>query len=176
MNTVEEIRNFVEAINCGEPIFDIKVNNRYGSDVSLTLEDWPAKEQLTESFDPLSKTIGYGLQRKYNIETKSLVIDTNNLMDQLYNFIQDSVHKLASETSPTDQPKRTNAYKEIIEIAYVNKRDENYLNDMLPIINYYNKSKTDDNTYGVDKKVHMNNVQALFNILRKKYGKSISKK
>ena len=176
MNTIEEIRTFVETINCGEPIFNIKINNKYGNDIFLILEDWPEKEELTSSRDPLNKTIGYGLNRKYNIETKSLVIDISELMNQLYNFIQDNVHKLASETSLTDQPKRTNAYKEIIEIAYVNKRDENYLNDMLPIINYYNKSKTDDNTYGVDKKVHMNNVQALFNILRKKYGKSISKK
>jgi hypothetical protein len=176
MNTIEEIRAFVNAIDCGEPIFNITVNARYGSDVALALEDWPQKEQLADSLDPLTKTIGHSLERKYDIETRSLILSADNLMEQLYSFVQDSVQKLAAETSPTDQPKRTNAYKEIIEIAYLNKRDENYLNDILPIINYYNKSKTDDNTYGVDKKVHMNNVQALFGILRKKYGKSIKKK
>ena len=116
--------------------------------------------------------MGYCLERSYDISSKTLKINIDRLMPQLHDFIQDNITKLATETSLTDKPKRTNAYKEIVEIAYTHKRDEIFINDVLPIINYYNKSKTDN----TDIKIHMNNVQALFNILRKKYGKSISKK
>ena len=172
MNTLEEIKTFAMTIPCGEPIFDITVNQRYRDDISLSLIDWPEQTTLTSSGTTIEKIVGYAVKRVYDVHTKELRINTEYVVPRIQDFVQNGVIKLATETSLTDQPKRTIAYKEIVEIAYVNRRDESFINDMLPIIDYYNKSKTDN----IDMKVHNNNVQALFNILRKKYSKSISKK
>lgn len=178
LNSVEEIRAFLNTIECGEPIFNIIPgygSRSYGNSINIALEDWKEKEELILSDDPMLKFIGYGVYRRYDRETKSLMIDTDQVMPKVADFIQDHVMELARDTSPHDQPKKTNAYKDIAEIAYQNKRVEAWQNDILPILNYYLKAKT-DSTNKQDMVVHNNNVQALLGILRKKYARTNSKR
>jgi hypothetical protein len=96
-------------------------------------------------------------------------------MPILYDNSYTMMVEMAIETSPSDQPKRTSLYKDIVQIAYTHKKEESFINDILPILNYYYQQKTDSKDKS-DMTVHNNNVQALFNILRKKYAKSISRK
>lgn len=172
MNSIAEIRAFLETIDCGEAVFS--VGPGFGgrslghNGISMALKDWELKADLTKSIDPILNVIGYHLERKYDMETRKLTLMTDRVFGGINDFIQRYVIEMSTETSVSDQPKRTNVYKEMVEIAYINKQDEAFQNDMLPIINYYHQSKTDSKDKQ-DMVVHNNNVQALFAILRRKY-------
>lgn len=172
LNSVEEVRQFLTTIECGEPIFTI--NTSYNNSVSLALTEWKQKEELRKSDDAILYFIGNSIDRSYNIEDKTLKIDAERVLSELGDYIYNTVIDMARETSTSDQPKRTLAHKDIQQIAYIHRSEELFINDVLPIINYYYQQKTDSKDKQ-DMVVHQNNVQALFGIIRKKYGKSISK-
>lgn len=167
LNSIEEVKQFLTTIECGEPIFTI--NTGYNDSISLVLQDWKEKDTLRNSGDAILSFIGNSIDRSYSIEDKALKIDIGRVLPKLGDYIYNTVVDMARETSTSDQPKRTLAYKEMVEIAYQNKREEVFQNDILPILNYYYKVKT-ESTNKSDMVVHNNNVQALFTILRKKYG------
>lgn len=167
LNSVEEVKEFLTTIKCGEPIFTINVG--YGDSVSLMLEDWVEKKALKKSGDAILEYIGHSIERSYDNESKSLKIDVERVHSKMSDYIYNTVVDMARETSTSDQPKRTFAYKEMVEIAYQNKREEVFQNDILPILNYYYKVKT-ESTNKSDMVVHNNNVQALFKVITKKYG------
>lgn len=172
LNSIEEIRQFLTTIKCGEPIFTINVG--YSDSISLVLEDWVEKEELKKSGDTILEYIGHSIERSYDNESKSLKVDVERVHSKMSDYIYNTIVDMARETSTSDQPKRTLAYKEIVEIAYQNKREEVFQNDILPILNYYYKVKT-ESTNKSDMVVHNNNVQALFTILRKKYARPNSR-
>lgn len=167
LNSIEEIKEFLTTIKCGEPIFTISTG--YHDSISLTLEEWKEKEELKKSSDAILQYISFNIERSYDIENKTLKIDTERVLSKMADYIYNTVVDMARETSTSDQPKRTLAYKEMIEIAYQNKREEVFQNDILPILNYYYKVKT-ESTNKTDMVVHNNNVQALFKVITKKYG------
>lgn len=167
LNSMAEIKEFIQNIDCGKPIF--KISYEYRS-LNLKLNSWKAKEELIQSNDWLLSGIGSNIDRRYDDTTRTLKIDLDRVTQPLNEYIHNSVIDLAGETSPSDQPKRTNAYKEICEISYQNKREEAFQNDILPILNYYYKAKTESKDKS-DMVVHKNNVQALLTILRKKYAR-----
>jgi hypothetical protein len=172
LNSIEEIKEFLTTIKCGEPIFTI--NTGYSDSISLVLEDWVEKDALRNSSDTILSFIGNSIDRSYSIEDKSLKVDIEKVLPKLGDYIYHAAVDMARETSTSDQPKRTLAYKEMVEIAYQNKREEVFQNDILPILNYYYKVKT-ESTNKSDMVVHNNNVQALFTILRKKYARPNSR-
>ena len=167
LNSVEEVRQFLTTIKCGEPVFTIGTG--YGDSISLMLEDWAEKEELRKSDDAILSFIGNSIDRSYSIEDKALKIDAERVLPKLGDYIYNTVIDMARETSTSDQPKRTLAYKDMVEIAAQNKREEVFQNDILPILNYYYKVKT-ESTNKSDMVVHNNNVQALFRVITKKYG------
>jgi hypothetical protein len=77
MNTVDEIKTFLNTINCGEAIFtvDIGVDFRHGDSLSVYLKHWPEKEELMDSSNIVEKWIGKAIQRKFEKETRLLVPD-----------------------------------------------------------------------------------------------------
>lgn len=172
LNSIEEIREFLTTIECGEPVFTI--NTGYSDSINLVLQDWKEKDALRNSDDAILGYIGQSIERSYDIESKTLKIDAERVLPRLGDYIYNTIVDMARETSTSDQPKRTLAYKEIVEIAYQNKREEVFQNDILPILNYYYKVKT-ESTNKSDMVVHNNNVQALFTILRKKYARPNSR-
>jgi len=172
MNSVQEIKDFVNNIDPGKARF--KISTLYNS-LYLETEDWKAKNDLVAGgTGPLDFYISSNLQRSINKETRKMVVDVDNIINNLNNFIYNTVVEMADETSPVQQPKRTNAYKDMVLVAKLNCREELFINDMLPVINYYYKAKTDSNNNEMDMVVHKNNVQALFNALRKKHGRASS--
>ena len=172
LNSIEEIKQFLTTIECGEPIFSINVG--YNDSVNLSLKEWKEREELKISSDVILSVIGHSIERSYDIESKILKIDAERVLPKMSDYIYNTVIDMARDTSTSDQPKRTLAYKEIVEIAYQNKREEAFQNDILPILNYYYKVKT-ESTNKSDMVVHNNNVQALFTILRKKYARPNSR-
>ena len=77
------------------------------------------------------------------------------------------------KTSPAEQPKRTKAYKGMRDVAYTNIEDNAFIDDIMPVLNYWHQSKT-NTTDSETMKVHKNNTFALLEILRKKYGNESS--
>lgn len=167
MNSIEEIKTYLSTLDAGKAIF--KVNFDY-SCLQMELSDWTTKTNLLNSgTTPLEFHIANKIERYYDKETRKMTINTENVIGGLSTFIYDTVLEMADDTSNVSQPKRTNAYKDIVLVTKLNCREDVFINDMLPVINYYYKAKTDSNNE-LDMVVHKNNVQALFNVLRKKYG------
>jgi hypothetical protein len=168
MNSVQEIKSYLATLDAGKARF--KVAESY-SNLEMEIDEWATKRDLVSTGKtPLEFFIANALERHFDKENKKMIIYTDNVTNGLSTFIYDTVLEMAEETSHVAQPKRTNAYKDIVLVTRLNCREELFINDMLPVINYYYKAKTDTKNNEMDMVVHKNNVQALFNALRKKYG------
>lgn len=165
MKSVQEIRDFLDNVDCGEPIFNIGLG--YG-DISISLSDWAYKKGLGHSKNWLTRSMAGSLRRKYSHDEKKLIlVDKDRTLRDAYRHISCAIVDVAKETSPADQPKRTKAYKGIVEITH-SEMNETFINDILPVLNYYFNAKTDSNE-SMNMKVHKTNTFALLEILRKKH-------
>ena len=173
MNNIEEIKDFVSNIDCGYAVFAI---NRNHSTLELKLPEFHARMALNDSKNPLEVFISNSIDREFDKETRKLKVVFDSLMPKLCDWIQSRLIEMAMETSPSNQPKRTGAYKEMDMCCRINKREEVFINDALPIINYYYKAKTESKENNMNMVVHNNNVQALFAALRKKHGSGTTRK
>ena len=169
MNSLEEIKDFLKDFKCSEPVF--KITKDYRSIVKFQLPRWEAKELLFQSLNPLERFLGANMIMVFDKETRQNKVEIPYLIDSLYGWVESQMHQLAEVTSSASQPKRTKMYKEMVGIFYENKRNDVFVNEVLPIINYYNKALTDSKTNNMSMDAHKSNVQALFNLLRKKYGR-----
>ena len=126
---------------------------------------WPAQIEASQSNDWLKRCNSYNLRRTFcSTENKLVLVDKDSLLYTFYKQVFAAVRDIALEVSPADQPKRTKAYKEFVEIARQNTKHEGFINDVLPVVNYFIGDKTDPKV--------KKNVYGLFEILRKKYGTS----
>jgi len=167
MKTVKEIKEFIDNVPCGEAIYKISWSH---SDLLLSLDDWKYKENLRNRGNWLERCLASDLIRKYDKTlNKMVVLDKERVFRNSLRYIKSAIIDAAHDTSPAGQPKRTNAYKGIVDMAYTHEADENFVNDILPILNYHFSSKTDSNE-SMNMKVHKTNTFALLEILRKKYG------
>lgn len=167
MKSIQEIKDFIDNVDCGEPIFNI---SKSYSDLSLNLSDWTYKEELNQSKDWVVRAMSHDIRRKYSSESKKLVLqDKDRTLRYAHRNIRSAIIDVARETSPADQPKRTKAYKDTIALAHSHEFDETFINDILPVLNYYIGAKTDSNE-SMNMGVHKTNTFALLEILRKKHG------
>lgn len=169
MNSLEEIKDYVSKIDCGDSTYRIITSYR-NTEIIAKLDDWPEIDSLHQSNNWIIRQIGGNLQRRFcSIENK-MIIDSDDeirLINGIRNCIATEIISMSSTCSPADQPNRTKAHKEMISLCYEKQDDDQFINDTLPIVNYYLQSKlTDPNNM----KIHRNNVFALFEIIRKKYG------
>lgn len=166
MNNLQEITDFINAIPLGEPVY--KINSKYLDEIGIELENWTAKEELRKTNDFIKSTIGKWIRRGFNKTNKEMVlINADSVLDEIRGGIIRMVRELVIRTSPADRPKRTKVYKEINEISYEERSNVNFINDLIPIINYY-YSHVELATESTD--IHKKNIFGLINILRKKYG------
>jgi hypothetical protein len=170
MNNLNDISEYIDTIPLGEPVYDISLS--YGDDINMRMKDWEAKEELKCSDNWLDYQIGKNLHRKFNKETRKMeLIDKEDLLNDIKYHVANYVPVLVKRTSPAEQPKRTKVYKELENIGYNNRKNDNFINDMIPIMNYF-QSHVENGTESTE--VHRKNVFGLLDILRKKYGKSSS--
>jgi hypothetical protein len=168
MNSIQEIQTKMLATDPGKAVFSV---TRFYDSMMLEIGNWEAKEELRNAaVTPVDIFMVTNLERVFNRETKKMEVKIDNMLSKLQDFIYYVTVDMAEETSPVNQPKRTNAYKDMVLLAKTNCREEAFINDILPIVNYYYKAKTDTNNDEMNMVVHKNNVQALFNVLRKKHG------
>lgn len=168
MNNLNDIQEFIETIEPGEPIYNISVYKGYSTEIQMDMIPWQKVNEMKESDCWIDQSIGRRLGRKFDRDTKEMqVVYKDSALDEVKSHIKNMVSRMILKTSPAEQPKRTKVYKELDEIAYRNRANDNFINDVLPILNYY-YSKRDEIT---DKNnVHRKNVFGLLDILRKKYG------
>jgi hypothetical protein len=169
MNNLKEISDFIDTIPLGNAIYNIK--NSYGDELSIKMQNWHEKEDLLASDNWLKYQIGRSISRKFDKDLNKMVLcSKNDAIDEvkysIYNFCQ----VLARKTSPAEQPKRTKAYKDFVDISYYNRNNDNFINDLIPIVNYYKTHV--ESTDSTNREVHKKNIFGLLNILRKKYAKS----
>lgn len=161
MNSVKEIKEYIDNIDCGEAVYN--VIDSYG-DLRLNLPDWQAKREASSSKNWLLRCTAHSFRRTFNsTENKLILVDKDSLLIDFYRQIFSAVRDTAEDVSPADQPKRTKAFKEFVEIARQNLKNEGFINDVLPVVNYFLNDKTDSKV--------KKNVYGLFEILRKKYTK-----
>lgn len=169
MKSVQEMNDFLDQVDCGEAIFNI--TNGWGDDIDMRMDNWEYKSELTKSKDWLERCAAQDMRRRFSIgENKMVLQDKERIIGSLCRHIRSAVIDAALETSPADQPKRTKAYKNIVDMAHSLERNDAYINDILPVMNYYYGAKTDSKE-SENMKVHGDNAFALLEILRKKHGK-----
>lgn len=162
MNSAKEIRDFIDNIDCGEPVYAVTVSY---SDLNLVFPNWVDRSSMKNSSDWLQRCMSVHVRRKFNKESKELEIaDKEGLFRDTCIEILRAAKDAARAVSPAVKPKRTKAFQELVDIARNNKFNEKWVDDVLPIINYYLDNSTDSTV--------KKNVYGLFNILRKRYGTS----
>lgn len=162
MNSYEEIQNYIDNIDCGKAVYDI--NESYGN-LRLTLPDWQAEKEAANSRDWLVRCTAYDMRRRFcNLEKKLILADKDDLQRDFCRQIFMAVRDTAKDVSPAKMPKRTNAYKDFVEVARRKMEDKDFINDVLPVLNYWLDNKTDSKV--------KQNVYGLFEILRKKHDTS----
>ena len=169
MKSIKEINDFIDSVDLGEPVYKMRLSY---NDIELDLGPWQFKNNLKndKSFW-LNYDISRHLRRKFSIiDNKMILCDKDEILDSIKSRIDSAIRDVAMQVSPAEQPKRTKAYKDLVEIIRCNGKKDTFYDDMLPVLNYYYKSKTDTKDNKETMKVHKNNVFALFEILRKKYG------
>lgn len=170
MNSLNEISNFIDTIELGDPIYSIQKD--YSSDISICIKDWQAKQELRDSNNWLKQELASKIRRKFDRDlNKMKLIDKEDTVAHMKYFISTNAAAIVLKTSPAEQPKRTKMYKEIADISYDNRSNDNFVNDLIPIANYY-YSHVKNGTDSIE--VHKKNVFGLLDILRKKYANKTS--
>lgn len=167
MKCMKDIDNFLDNIDSGDPIYKVGVGY---NDIILAIDEWQYANDLRKSDNWLERCVALELRRKFSFSDNEMVLrDRENIKDNILRHVRRAIYDVARMTSPAVKPNRTKAYKEMVDIAQAFYTDGKFINDMLPILNYYFDAKTDtkDNKQF---EVHKKNVFGLFEILRKKYG------
>lgn len=168
INTLEELSEYIDTIDTGQPIYNI--SQRYEDEIKLELSNWDAIDKIKSSDYWLHKVISRFISRKYSILEKKNIIKNKDscIEDIIYDMLGHRMRDILYRVSPAEKPKRTNFYKNFIELSIKSRKNKDFINDIIPIMNYYyaNVKGQEDN------QVHTKNVFALLNLLGKKYAKS----
>ena len=172
MNSLQEVKDFINNIDAGEAIY--KVDIRY-NDLTLDMSHWDLREKLRDDDSYwLNRELGYAISRSYDKNLKKMVVnDRQEVIKRIIRTINGEILDVFYKTSPAEQPRRTKAYKSMNKVKSMHRDSEELAKDALPILNYYFKTKTDENE-SHNWQTHKNNTYALLDILRKKYDNSSS--
>ena len=168
MNSVKEIRDLLDNIDLGEPNYAITMLD---GELRIKLEEWKFKEEVktADSFW-LNKFLIGSLSREFCKDKNKLILNgkAQAIAGCKYTICNKALDIMGS-TSPSKEYKRTKVYRQLSNAIINHKSDDYFIDDLLPVVNYYYKSLTDsidDKT----KRIHANNTFALLSILGKKYG------
>jgi len=164
MNSVKEINEFLDNVDCGEAVYSIDVG--YG-DLCLNLSDWDCKNKLSKSDDWLIYQVADNIRRCYSASANKMILQNrDNTFRRICDRIVRVVIQVGLETSPAAQPRRTKVYKELMRVSNENEENSAFIDDILPVLNYYYKADKKSEDF----KVHTMNTHALLGMLIKKHG------
>lgn len=161
MKSLAEFNQWLDSIEFEKPV--MKVTSNYWGDLELGFEDWD-KTKVIDRTNWLMTAVQGNIDRLYDKELKHFYLDKTRAQEALYYIIKDYVISMAVKTSPAIKPKSTKLYRQIKAITYSQHKNDTFVNEMLPILNYWQKT-TDTN------ETHNQNIQALLMIMCKKYSK-----
>ena len=125
---------------------------------------------MNELILPIAKASENAVSKYDKNSNMITLVNKDQLIDDIKYHIASIVTNIVMKTSPAEQPKRTKVFKELNEIAHRNRKNDDFINDLIPVINYFESHvKSTDST---NTQVHRKNVFGLLDILRKKYAKS----
>jgi len=172
MKTWKEVLEFLDNIELGEPIY--KITDDGWGDLAIKMDEWAHKEELSKSKNWLERCMAQNLRRRFCSSQNKMILNGREQIERAAkHHIVLAIMDAAAQTSPADKPKRTKAYKHLHSVVEDNMENEQFISDILPVVNYYYGAKTDSKERG-NMKVHSDNTFALLEILRKKYGSKSS--
>lgn len=169
LNSLKEIENFIKDFDPGDAIYNIKPTPHKHM-IIVELTEWKAKNDLHQSNSSwLNRHIIYSIGRTFDSKTSKMKMIYNSTLARVKDAIASQIMDVYHRCSPFEQPRRSAAYKDMAKICMENQNNNDFINSVLPVINYFYDTPKDSQYY-VDDKTHKSNVYALFEILRKKYG------
>lgn len=173
MKSIKEVEEFIKNnIDDGPQTLKVELSDShyYGQRIDIRFPDWESKIKLINSPEThwLVKQGAQALDRKYLVEEKRIAtVGHDRMTSYIKEGISDVLAQAIEKTIPAAAPKRTKIYKQLMDMYHTNKREDSFLNEVLPIVEYYRNSSKEDKD---SRAVHYKNIHTLLTILGRKYG------
>lgn len=158
ISNYEQILEVINAAPCGDSKFKLILGE---CSIQIKPQDkFEYKQELMESEYWLYNIIGHAISRSFCANDKKW-IPKKDTPYKIKNAIMVDILDTIRKCSNSKMGERTSLYKEYRTI--INKYDSNinFINNILPILNYYHSTPTDETC--------KSNVIGLLTLLRKKY-------
>lgn len=170
MSYVDKISNIVDKLDMGEPVFKLRIRSKY---ISADEKEWNPNFN-TNNFTEACIDFNIKRYRMFDSSRKEYYVNKDELINSIIKECVDSIILVFSECSPYDQPRRTNVYKDFIEVVKSNKNNESFRNAIFDIQEYYFNSALTDSITHPSNDVHRKNIYHLLCLMEKSYGKKTS--
>ena len=168
MNYVEKIRNIVDGLELGKPIFDVNVTDR---DITLSTPQWMPGLDKSDYTNYLVETKA---RRTFSKSEKKFYVDSEEIINGVDRSLHADILNLFLRTSPNKAPRRTKIFKSFYSIVHTYKNNQDFKNTMFGILEYnYSVTQTESIT-SPNNDVHRKNIYQLLILMEKKYGKANS--
>ena len=173
MKSIKEVEEFIKNnVDEGPQIFKVEMTDShyYGQRIDIRFAEWDSKRELINNPDThwLVKQGAQALDRRYIADEKRIsIVGHDRMTSSIKEGISDVLADAIEKTIPAAAPKRTKVYKQLMDMYHTNKREDSFLNEVLPIVEYYRNSSKEDKA---SKAVHYKNIHTLLTILGRKYG------
>ena len=163
MNSLKEVSDFISKIPVGEAIFNIYKD--YG-ELCVSLPEWSEFEEMRKSSNWIEHWLSGRLRRGFNASAKKMILTNSaEIVSRFKDHVLSEALHILSATSNAEKPKRTSVYKQMQALCYDNAINQNLVDDLIPIINYYYSHVYDNNS----SPIHRNNVFNLLTIIGSKH-------
>lgn len=169
MKTIKEAQQYIiDNIKVDDQKYNLFLEDGYyGQKIEARMNNWTSKEQLLKHENWLVLAGTNNLRRYLSRDTNRIEISgIDGIVDSIKIVIANELERVILETIPAAAPKRTKIYKELMDVYHCHRRDETFLNETLPLVEYYMKVLSEDKEA---RKVHFKNIHTLLTILGRKY-------
>jgi hypothetical protein len=169
MSYEEKILKVIEGIDTGDAKFIVRI---YRNSIRPQEKNWSAG--LSNS-DFYSQLVNRNVRRFFDVEKKAYSIDVESVTQNIKQTILSDVRMIFQRCSPAKQPRRTKIYKSFMNMLSENTENEELINALFDIEEYYwNVTQTDSIDKGTND-VHRKNVYKLLCLMEKNYGRKEAK-
>lgn len=170
MSYVDKINSVVDALDLGKPIFNVQLR---GKNIRVNDQEWNPHFDMSNFVESSVKSNIYRY-RMFDSNKKEYYVKKDDLVDSIISEHIDSIISIFTECSPYDQPRRTNIYKDFVEVVRGNKNNEKFRDAIFNIVEYYFNSTQTDSIRHPNNDVHRKNIYHLLCLMEKSYGKKTS--
>lgn len=167
VNYIARIKEIISTIDLGEPIFTVSVGKK---SIALEPQKWEKK-----SFDEsicLEHMISRCFYREYDEVNCEYKVDEDQIIKSVNNNITSTCQEIFIACSPSKVPRRTTAFKDYIKMVAKNKKDnQEFLNNIFDICEYYWNNTQTESINDKNNDVHRQNIYQLLCLMEKRYGK-----